>query len=82
MKQDRYPHQSLIKQDIEEIVGRVVGEIVGAALQLIANQFDAINIIMASKVDITRLENKLNPTLDAVDDHSVRIKRLERGIAT
>jgi ADP-ribosylglycohydrolase len=41
MSKDTYPHQSLIRQDTEEIVGRVVGEVVGdilgAALQLIAN---------------------------------------------
>jgi len=85
MKKDKYPHQSLIKQDIEEIVGRVVGEIVGAALQLIASQFDEVHgelSTKADKADINRLENKLDPTIDQVDDHSIRLKRLETAAAT
>ena len=74
-----YPNQSLIKRDIEEIVGRVVGEIVGAALQLIANQFDEMRRVIepkADKSDITRLENKIDATVDLVDDHNRQLRQM------
>ncbi len=73
MKKDKYPNQSLIKRDIEEIVA----ELLVGALQVIADLFTQQNETMATKADITRIENKLDPTIDAVDDHSTRIKRLE-----
>ena len=76
---DAYPNQSLIKRDIEEIVGRVVGEIVGAALQLIANQFDEMRRVIepkADKSDITRLENKIDATVDLVDDHNRQLRQM------
>ncbi len=77
---DAYPNQSLIRRDIEDIVGRVVGEIVGAALQLIAGQFDEMNRIMATKAeksDIARLENKIDATVNLVDDHSGHLRKFK-----
>jgi archaellum component FlaC len=35
--------QPATRRDVEEIVGRVVGEIVGDALQMIANRFDQVD---------------------------------------
>ena len=81
MNKDTYPHQSLIKQDIEEIVGRVVGEIVSTALQLIANQFDEIHKVMATKADIVRLEKKLDATVEVVSDHSKQLSQLKIRLA-
>lgn len=84
------------KQDVEEIVGRVVGEIVGSALQLISDQFDGQNKQIAElqattkelqattkelQATTNRIENKLDPTIDQVDDHEVRLKRLESKAA-
>jgi hypothetical protein len=77
MNKDKYPHQSFIKRDIEEIVGRVVGEIVGTALQLISDQLSA----KADKADITRLENKLDATIDNTDEHSKDIRALKARFA-
>ena len=56
------------KQDVEEIVGRVVGEIVGDALQMISERFD-------------QLENKLDETTALVDHHSIDIRELKRKLA-
>ena len=61
-----------------------VSENINQALQLVADQFTAQNKILATKADktdITRLENKLDPTIDAVDDHNVRIRQLETKTA-
>ncbi len=57
-------HQPATRSDVREIVGEVVGEIVGSALQLISEQLAT----KADKSDIVRLENKLDPTIDSVDN--------------
>ena len=63
MNQQRDDNQPATRSDVREIVGEVVGDIVGSALQLISDQLAT----KADKSDIVRLENKLNPTIDAVD---------------
>lgn len=76
--------QLATKHNVEEIVGRVVGEIVVAALQLIANQFDDIRTVLATKADkadITRLEHKLDATVDVVTDHSKQLSQLKIQLA-
>jgi hypothetical protein len=60
------------KQDVEEIVGRVVGQIVGDALQLISERFDRLEGRME------RMEDKLDRTAAIVDLHAVDIRALQR----
>lgn len=81
------------KQDVEEIVGRVVGEIVGDALQLIANQFGAMNKKMDDRFAVVdkrfdemdkrfdRVEDKLDANIASVDHHTIDIRELQRKIA-
>ncbi len=66
-KKDEYPNQSFIKRDMVEVAT--------TALTMVFERFDAIETevarirtTMATATDITRLENKLDPTIDAVDD--------------
>ena len=66
-------NQLVTKHDVEQIVGRVVGEIVGTALHLIANQFNDMHKVMATKTDIARLEHKLDAVIDVVADRSKQL---------
>lgn len=73
------------KNDVEEIVGRVVGEIVSDALQLISERFEKQDGVLAQhsgtlaehSATLNRVENKLNATVDLVDEHSQQIKQLK-----
>ena len=84
------------RDDVEEIVGRVVGEIIGDALQLISGRFDkverkldehsALHRDHAAHFDVidaslNRIENKLDATIDRVDDHSTQLKLLKARTA-
>jgi len=73
MSMQKDDDQPATRGDVREIVGEVVGEIVGTALQLISEQLatkaDKADVDkLAEKADIARLENKLTPTIDDVDD--------------
>ncbi len=81
---DAYPNQSLIRQDIEDIVGRVVGEIVSAAFQLIAQQFDEVRAELAGKADktdIVRLEQKIDDNTDKTDDLTEQWHKFQAKLA-
>lgn len=67
--------RAAIRKDVEEIVGRVVGEMVGDAMQLISERFDRLE----AKLD--RAEHRLNTTVGRVDDHDIRIQQLEQQSA-
>jgi archaellum component FlaC len=70
------------KQDVEEIVGRVVGEIIGDALQMITARFDQVDERfeqMDRRFD--RLEDKLETTSATVDHHAIDIRELRRKAA-
>jgi hypothetical protein len=69
MKQDAYPNQTLVKKDMVDVIT--------TALQLVFERFDTVETDMATKDDITRLENKLDSTIDTVDDHAMRLRALE-----
>ena len=81
------------KQDVEEtvqkVVGDVVGSIVGDAVQLISEQFNNQNQKIGElghkigELDATtnRIENKLDATIDQVDNHEVQLKRLQHKAA-
>jgi hypothetical protein len=84
------------KRDVEEIVGRVVGEIVSEAMQLIAEQFVTVHrlfekqqgefkLIKAGLATLTaRFDNqdtKLNNTVERVDSHDLQTKQLKQKIA-
>ena len=58
----------IIDERIEEIVCRVVGEIVGDALQHISERFD-------------KIEARLDRMTDTVDHHAIDIRALKRKIA-
>ena len=64
MNQLKDDSQPVTRGDVREIVGEVVGEIVGSALQLISEQL----VTKADKSDIVRLENKLDYTIENVDN--------------
>ena len=68
MKQSSNDNQPATRGDVREIVtelvGEIVGEIVGSALQLISDQLAT----KADKSDIVRLENKLDATIENVDN--------------
>jgi len=53
---------------MEKMVGSVVGEIVGDALQVVSERFD-------------RIEDKLDENIARVDHHDVDIRELNRKIA-
>lgn len=63
------------KQDVEEIVGRVVGEIVGDALQLISERFNKVD----ERFD--RLEDKMEKIGATVDHHAIDIREPQRKTA-
>ena len=60
------------KQEVEEIVGWVVREIVGDALRLVSERFDQVD----ERFD--RLEDKLDTTIAIVDHHTIDIRELQR----
>lgn len=73
------------KRDVEEIIGRVVGEIAGEAMQLISKRFDKVEAHLEPhddefrplKATVGRIESKLDATADIVDEHSQQIKQLQ-----
>ena len=72
--------QFATKSDVEEIVGRVVGELLNNALQLISERFDKV------EARLDRVEARLNRVeerLDHVEEHLDRIEdKLDHNIAT
>ncbi|HET7059969.1 MAG TPA: hypothetical protein VFH99_01465 [Candidatus Saccharimonadales bacterium] len=64
------------KQDVEEIVGRVVGEIVSDAMQTLSNHMDVKFAEVDKRFD--RLANKLETTVATVDHHTIDIRELQR----
>lgn len=74
------------KKDVEEIVGRVVGEIVTDALQLIDKRFDTVEKdVKGIKSDVKelkdttgRIESKTGIFSARLDDHEYRLKLLEQ----
>lgn len=67
------------KRDVEEIVGRVVGEIVGDAMQVISDHMDKKFAEIDKRFD--RLEDKLESVIARVDHHSIDIRELQRKVA-
>lgn len=75
------------KQDVEEIVGRVVGEIVGDALQLIADRFDKVDkrfddMERRFNRKFAVVEDKLDTAIARIDHHDIDIRELRRKTAT
>ena len=88
--------QFATKKDVEEIVGRVVGELLNEALQLISlrfkevdKRFDQIDRrfeqidARLDRMDkrLDRLEYKMDEIADKVDHHTVDIRTLQRKAA-
>jgi hypothetical protein len=74
MKKDKYPNQSLIKQDMVEVVT--------TALELVFTRFDAQDEEIASVKSIAvRTENKLDPTIEKTDNISKDIRTLKARLA-
>jgi hypothetical protein len=73
------------KEDVRQIVSEVVGEVASEILTVMAEKFGEVDSrldSMEGRLDsmgasINRLENILRPTADKVDDHEVRLRRLE-----
>jgi hypothetical protein len=78
MKKDAYPNQSLIKQDMLEVVNTVVT----AALELVFDRFDIQDQEIADvKAIAVRTENKLDPTIEKVEDHATQLRKLNAKLA-
>lgn len=84
------------KDDVEEIVGRVVGEIVSDALQLISERFDnqdtrfdnqdatiqqVVDEQQEQRIQLDRIESKLNPTIERLDNQGHEIQKLKQKFA-
>ena len=71
------------KDDVEKIVHKVVAEVVGDVateiLNVMAERFAESDA--RHEAAHNHIENILRPTADKVDDHEVRIKRLEHQTA-
>ena len=78
-----------IEKMVNDVVGTVVSEIVGDALQLISDRFDQVDKRFEQidkrfdRIDkrFDRLESKLNNTVDRVDHHTIDIRALRRKTA-
>jgi ubiquinone biosynthesis protein UbiJ len=85
-----------VEETVQKVVGDVVGSIVGDAVQLISEQFNNQNQKIGElghkigelghkigELDATtnRIENKLDATIDQVDNHEVQLKRLQHKAA-
>ncbi|MEO7624529.1 MAG: hypothetical protein ABIS48_03080 [Candidatus Saccharimonadales bacterium] len=74
MKKDMYPNQSLIKQDMLEVLS--------TALELVFERFDIQDKEIADvKAIAVRTENKLDPTIEKVDAHTMQLAKLETRLA-
>lgn len=71
-KQDLEASLESLYNRTERMVGEVVGQIVGDALQLISERFDRVD----ARLD--RIEDKLDRTAAIVDLHAVDIRALQR----
>ncbi len=86
----------VVDKVVGRVVGEVVGEVVGDLMTLISNRFDKVektqeehSVLLAEhsvmhedhSVKLSRIENKLDPTIERVDDHAVRLLRLEKHSA-
>ena len=77
------------KHDVEEIVGRVVGEIVGDALQMISERFDQVDErfdrIESEMKDLStvtiRIDNRLDDAIESNKDRDAQIRIIKRKIA-
>lgn len=77
------------KDDVEEIVGRVVGGVVGEAMQLISERFDKQDktiegmqkTIGDMQATLNRVENKLDATAYIVDEHTDQLRQLKHKAA-
>ncbi len=66
------------RQDLEEMVGEVVTEILTA----MSEQLDGVHQKLDQQGNtINRIENILRPTTDKVDDHEIRLRHLETKAA-
>ena len=85
-----------IEKMVSDVVGTVVSEIVGDALQLISDRFDRVDKRFEQmdrrfeQIDkrfdrmdkrFDGLESKLNNTVDRVDHHTIDIRALRRKTA-
>jgi hypothetical protein len=74
MKKDLYPNQSLIKQDMVEVVM--------TAFELVFERFDAQDQEIADvKAVAVRTENMLAPTIEKVNDHTKILRGLQTKLA-
>jgi hypothetical protein len=78
------------KDDVERIVNKVVTDVVGEVateiLNVMAEQFEQMDKKMDKRFKdmdgrMNSLENMVRPTADKVDNHEVRLKRLEAKAA-
>jgi hypothetical protein len=71
-------NRSATRQDVEDIVSGAVQEVLGAMSDQFAKRDKKINKIDDIGDVVSRIENKLDPTIEQVDDHEARIKLLEQ----
>lgn len=76
-KKDLATLQSAIKKDIEEVVSGAVQEVLGVVAEEFSKRDKKLDKIDVIEATVNRTENKLDATVDHVDDLEVRIKHLE-----
>lgn len=73
-KQDLKELETNIRREVREVMGEYTQEILGA----LSPEIQSIKAdIVDLKATTTRIENKLDATANKVNDHEVRIGRLE-----
>ena len=60
------------KKDLEEVVSNIVSGSAQEVMGAMAEEFKDV------RADLNRIENKLDATVDKVDDHEVRLTNLEQ----
>ena len=77
------------KKDVEKIVGESVGEVVSQVLEVVNDRFNSMDErldqmsgdIKDLQTITIRIDNKLNDVVDIADDHSAKIRLIQRKIA-
>lgn len=74
--------EEIVYKIVHEVIADVVGDVATGILTVMAEKFEQFEAASNARFDAleagqTRIENILRPTVDKVDDHELRLGRLE-----